>query len=305
MSENFPTVLPERFRQNAFRRGVGRGEKWLRDLPALIGELKADWNLRRVDGPFPNLSYHYVAPCLLADGGEAVLKIGLPEEETDLLTGAEFLRSSDGCGAVRLLRADDERTALLMERVSPGRDLKEVFAGDEPKALSAAIALFQKLPRSLPPKNFSFPSLERWFGDLEKARNTIFPREAVKKARRIFDELCADPDPLYLLHGDLHHENILSAGNGEFLAIDPKGVIGKRGYEAAVFLNNHADWILDAPDHPLQLKAAVERFSKTFEMEPPTLKKWALIQQILAAWWSFEDREENWRSQMERAEIWE
>ena len=40
------------------------------------------------------------------------------------------------------------------------------------------------------------------------------------------------------MHGDLHHDNIVSAQREPWLVIDPKGLVGDPGYETGPFINN-------------------------------------------------------------------
>ena len=108
-----------------------------------------------------------------------------------------------------------------------------------------------------------------------------------------------------LLHGDLHHENILSARRGPFLAIDPKGITGNFGYEMSAFLINHHRWMESDPDVKEKLGAAIDRFAGAFKMPPETIRKWTFAQSVLSAWWTFEENSENWKRELELAEIWD
>ena len=40
------------------------------------------------------------------------------------------------------------------------------------------------------------------------------------------------------LHGDLHHENVLDFGNGDWRAIDPKGLVGEHSFDLVHLLRN-------------------------------------------------------------------
>jgi streptomycin 6-kinase len=57
-------------------------------------------------------------------------------------------------------------------------------------------------------------------------------------AESLFRELIASSESPVLLHGDLHHFNILSARRQPWLAIDPKGVAGEPAYEPGALLRN-------------------------------------------------------------------
>src|SRR5512139_1945461 len=108
--------LPPAFVTNVAGAWPVAGPAFLARLPRLIEECEARWNLR-VLPPFA-LSYNYVAPVILSDDSEGVLKLGVPNPE--LTTEIEALRLYAGRGAVRLIDADPDLGALLMERVRPG-----------------------------------------------------------------------------------------------------------------------------------------------------------------------------------------
>ncbi len=80
MNKNFKSNLPKRFTQNTLALCGEKGLRWLDDLPQIIEEIEKNWSLK-AKKHFSNLSYNYVAPCICANGNEAVLKIGLPEEK--------------------------------------------------------------------------------------------------------------------------------------------------------------------------------------------------------------------------------
>lgn len=293
--------LPEKFTRLMLESHGERGAEWLVELPFIIEEIERDWSLE-TGAPFANLSYHFVAPCVLRNGGEAVLKIGFPEENSPVFNEAATLQIYDGRGAVRFLRINEKRFALLLERINPGKNLKEVFRGREEDSVEIAIKVLQKIIRKSP-ENHNFVFLEKWFAGFERAQNTNFPSEVLKKARTFYEELSAEET--FLIHGDFHHENILSAAREKFLVIDPKGIVGQIGYEISVFLNNHL-WVLK-DDKNLREKVfdAALKFGAAFEIEPQDLKKWAYAQCVLSAWWTFEENGKNWERELAFAEFWE
>lgn len=292
--------LPEKFIQTMTEAHGAKGAEWLAELPEIIAEIEGKWSLK-VGKPFQNLSYHFVAPCVCADRSEAVLKIGFPEENSPVLGEAEMLKLYNGSGAVKFLRIDEKHLALLLEKLNPGKHLKNVFQFDEAKSVVIAIEVLRKIRRK-PPEKHNFIKLEDWFKGFEKALNTNFPAQAVGKARKFYEELSTGES--FLIHGDFHHENILSATREPFLAIDPKGVVGQIGYEISVFLNNHAWWLEDDVRLREKLDDAVLKFSEAFEIEPQTLRKWAYAQDVLSAWWTFEENSENWKPDLVPAVVW-
>jgi len=303
MDENNISNLPQWFVQNALDLYGKAGEQWLNDLPRIIQEISKHWSLE-VGNFFPTLSYNFVAPCVCENGEKAVLKISYPEEISSVLSEARALKFFDGEGAIKVLRMDENFCALLLERATPGEGLRKICRRDDAEANQIAIDIMRRLWRK-PPESHDFPMLESWIKGFEKAENTRFPAQIIKKAQSCFDELLALSKNKFVLHGDLHHENILSATRKPFLAIDPKGIVGDIGYEISVFLNNPRGWVLEQPEARQILRRRVEQFAEAFEIEPLILRKWAFAEAVLSAWWTFEDNGTDWKKWLAYAELWE
>lgn len=294
--------LPERFRQNTIGLHREKGEQWLDDLPRVIQEISENWSLT-IEKPFPNLSYHFVAPCVSSENGaQAVLKIGFNEPHSIVSSEAKMLRHFDGNGAVKLLRFDENRCALLLERLLPGEDLTELCREDDEQATAIAVNVMRKI-WSAPFEPNEFPDLEKWTASFRRAENTDFSRRHFETAQKFFDELI-DSSEKRSLHGDLHHQNILSAEREPYLAIDPKGIVGDIGFEIAVFLNNPRGWILSRPNRKQILDKRIEQFSRAFEIESVELRKWAYAEAVLSAWWTFEGGGADWAKWLACADVW-
>jgi streptomycin 6-kinase len=94
-----------------------------------------------------------------------------------------------------------------------------------------------------------------------------------------------------LLHGDLHHWNVLRAQREPWLVIDPHGVIGEPAYETGALLRNPNDRLLDLPDPPRTLSRRVDILSERLGFDRQRIIGWAMAQAVLSAIWSVEDRE--------------
>ena len=303
MNENFVKTLPVPFVRNTLDLCGDSGEKWLRVLPQIIAELSEKWEIR-VENPFKNLSYNFAAPCIFSGGGEAVLKIALPLNNPEIFNEAAYLMIQNGKGAVKVLNFDAGNRAMLLEKLNPGKHLKEIFAEDKQSAVEIAADLIKKLCREHS-TDAEFVLLETWFGTFFKsAENTEFPQNYLRQTQEIFYKF-SDSSPKFLLHGDLHHENILSTKREPFLAIDPKGIIGEIGFETSAFLNNHMNWLAGDLRLHEKIVKAIAHFSESIEIKPRDLYEWAFAQMVLSIWWTFEDGGQQWREELWRVKIWE
>jgi len=284
--------IPAQFAQTTIDLHGSAGADWLENLPALIADCEKRWGLT-VKRPFPNLSYNFAATAVRADGSEVVLKMGVVNPE--LLTEIEALRLYDGRGIVRLLDADPAQGVLLLERLRPGTPL--VTVDNDEAATAVAAQVMQKLWRPAP-ADHPFPTVEKWAQGMMKLRREFdggtgpFPKKLVETAEYLFADLLPTQAKPILLHGDLHHWNILCAQRAPWLALDPKGVVGEPAYEIGAWLRNPIDRLQTWPDLKRIQARRIDQFVETLGFERERIVGWGIAQAVLSAWWSFED---GWR----------
>ena len=204
------------------------GQSWLNCLPRLVGECADRWGLV-VGKAFPYAYTSLVLPATTADGRDVVLKLRYPDDESE--HEAEALLAWDGSGAVRLLDQDQDRHAMLLERCRPGRYLSTAGAA------AGLDVLIRLLPRLWVSVDNSFTSLsdeaERWVANLPlefEEAGEPFARSILDTAIDALCELSASQGEQVLLHQDLHGNNVLSAAREDWLAIDPKPLLGEREF---------------------------------------------------------------------------
>ena len=279
------------------------GEAWLADLPALLARCARRWSLE-IAPPFPNLSYNYVAPARRADGVELVLKAGPPNPE--MFTEIAALRCYGGRGIVRLLDADTDWGVLLLERLRPGTPLTGV-TDDEAATRIAADVMRQLWQPPLP--DHTFPTTMKWGAGLARLRNTFaggpgpFPADLVAFAESWYAEMAVAADLPVLLHGDLHHDNILRARRQPWLALDPKGVVGEPAYEVGALLRNPLPRLLAYPRPRRVLARRVDLLAEFFSFAREKIVGWGIAQAVLSAWWSYEDHGHGWESAVAVAQL--
>lgn len=275
--------IPAVLQRNARAAWGSEGERWLTDLPRLLADLAGDWNLD-VGEPF-GLSFNWVTAVTCADGTPAVLKLG-PATAGHLRDSAAALDAFDGHGAVRLLDRDDERGALLLERATPGTRAR---GHDE-----AVVEVMRRLHREPPPgcplpalatlRTALVAHLDRFPGD------DPLPRRHVDRANQLFADLDASAERPVVLHGDLHHDNVLAATREPWLAIDPFGIIGDPAFDAGAMLYNPEPQLRDAA--LLQLvPARVELIADRLGLPIERVRAWGFVMAVLSEVWTVEGGE--------------
>jgi streptomycin 6-kinase len=281
--------IPNGLQETVLRVHGTAGQRWLNTLPALIEEWRERWALELSD-PFENLSYNLVIPGRNRDGAEIVLKVGVPCPE--LSTEAAALNLFQGVGAVRLLEQDTTAGVLLLERITPGNPLHELQ--EEREATRTAAMLMRQLWRA-PLAEHSFPSLAIWFNAFERLRHRFgggsgpFPPGLIARAERAFAELDASSDDSRILHGDLHHDNILFSAERGWVAIDPKGIVGDRGYEVGSFMLNQLPAGASASSCTAILSQRLSIFADELQISRQRLALWSFCHAVLSALWDMEE----------------
>jgi streptomycin 6-kinase len=219
---------------------------------------------------------------VLADGEPAMLKIAGHEEER---RGGALMAWWGGVGAARVLAREGE--AILLERFRGPRSLAAMArAGaeedDEATGILCRTALALHAPRADAPPA-SLAPIEAWFRSLWPAAQAHGGTFAV--AARVARDLLDDPRDVVVLHGDLHHDNVLDGGDRGWLAIDPKGVLGERGFEYANLFRNHDAQVALAPDRLARRTAIVAEEAR---LDRERLLAWILAYAGLGAAWSVE-----------------
>jgi len=210
-----------------------------------------------------------------------VLKVNFPEPESE--HEADALASWNGAGAVRLLRRDDERRALLVERCVPGTSLWQV---DEDEATPIAAGVLEQLWSTAPPA-----ALRRL--DDEAARWARELPLTWEEAGRPFEqglldeavEFLRSPSPresAVALHQDLHGGNILRSQRG-WLAIDPKPLAGERAFDVASLLRDRR---FDLSRDPAgRMRQRLDFFTDRLDLDGERVRGWGIAHALA---WGFE-----------------
>ncbi len=266
------------------------GQIWLTRLPRMLDELSERWQLTL--HPSFKLSYNYVAPATRTDGTTAVFKIGYPDPE--LLTEMEALRLYNGRFACQLLDSDTEQYAMLLEHIQLGQPLWSLADDEAETAIAAQV--MQQLWQPISPEDHPiFPNLERRTRALLSLPDYFedgfgpFPRRLVETAVSLRAELLAENIQPILLHGDFHHENVLTAQRKLWLALDPKGVIGDPAYDAGAYLYNPIAENVAAQN---LVARRIDQFSEALSIDRQRLIAWGIVQAVLSAVWSYQDHDE-------------
>lgn len=222
--------------------------------------------------------------CKAEKWGNAVLKIGAPAPETQNELNA--LLAYNGAPFCKVYEQDAAGGLLLLERIQPGTVLRQVPVFKQRAEIFAG--LYKGLHKAVNPGE-GYPLYTGWVSRITRYMERKEGFSALAACMRRAEGYCMEISGQYnrhmLLHGDLHHDNILKNSEGGYTIIDPKGVAGDPIFDVARFLLNEAD----TPDaENVCLREKIEVFSKLLGLPLPVLKKCYFIEAAMATCWEVE-----------------
>ncbi|WP_374054228.1 aminoglycoside phosphotransferase family protein [Rossellomorea sp. FM04394] len=268
------------------------GAGWLSNVEELLLSLKNRFHLTYGE-PY-SLSYNFVVPVQIGNERDAVLKVGYPNN--DFSNEFHALRDFQGKGMVEVIDFHKEEGWILLERLIPGTPLHSVM--DEVEVLHVFSRVAERLWHR-PVSSHPYPTVHSWSEGIGRLRERFkggsgpIPEELVLKAEDLFPELLGTSTDLFLLHGDLHHGNILYSESSGWTAIDPKGLIGEREYDCIQFmLNEWKKW-----EVPLELlRYRTRTIACLLSLSYGRLIRYGFCHSILSASWSVEDGWGGWKT---------
>lgn len=268
------------------------GKAWLESLETLKLTYLNKWKLQS-EGPVENLSYNYVLKVIDDKGKKAILKLGIPNY--DFGNEVRTLQAYNGEGCAKIIKEDAENGAMLLERLLPGTMLIEV---EEKLAVVYFAKVWTTIRRPVK-KGADHPSIKHWMKALNRYQQKHLmnegpiPTEFIRFAQACFDEITSSSNGSELLHGDLHHENILYSDTHGWIAIDPKGVVGDPYFDVVSFLTNQ---LFNKTNPKFLLKQRVKLLCEEMHLDEKRLLKAAIAMSTLYACWGIEDHDPDWKN---------
>ncbi len=260
------------------------------DAISKLNEAKQQWHLVD-DGEILTTQSSLLQP-VLYKGTKAMLKIALHAEE---LRGAKLMTCWNGNAAAKVLQAKER--VLLMERATGKKSLRQmVLSGVEDEANRIICSVAAKLHRANCKKIAELTPLKMWFSDLAAAHakyGGVFGR-----CWDIADHLLNNQQDIVALHGDIHYDNILDSGGGEWIAIDPKALIGERTFD---FANLFCNPTAEIAASETRMKKQVPLVAHEAGVHAQRLLQWIVAWSGLSATWIL-NKGDNARTQIIVAE---
>ena len=266
------------------------GKQWLDSLPEITAKIANEHSLSGLT-PVNNMTFNYVASGYQNDK-PIILKIGM---NSKALTKESSCLKAFAKHAVAKVIADDTNM-IIMQRAVPGSTLKDHFPDNDIYATKILCASIKELHKASIPESHNFYHLSELFKTLDQKLD--IPDEILTKAKHLRDDLLKSTTKEVLLHGDLHHDNILkngdrpvdrSFGASGWLVIDPKGFIGDPAFEPAAYLCNPIPELLQENQPREIIENRINICSAELDIDSRRIADWLYAKSVLCCAWSLED----------------
>ena len=200
----------------------------------IVEKYKKQWELTEIEFQSELSNNNLIFYAVSKRYGKVIFKIRIDNGYDNEILALKLFQGKNFC---KLYEYSIEDEAYIMERIMPAHTLYEGAPRNE--RIQIAAEIFKKLHKNDLPVG-TFPTYTEWFKEGKEGTKN---REDCKdmypyldSAEQMLADICKKYSRNLLLHGDLHHENILQNEHGGYTVIDPKGVIGDPVFDLSRFM---------------------------------------------------------------------
>jgi streptomycin 6-kinase len=218
------------------------------------------------------------------DNRPVVLKV-IRRENSEEWQSGRVLEAFGGAGVIRPIVHCPG--AVLLPRLVPGSELVSLSLADRDDEATEIIASLLRRMSDSPvdvPDSRCVDQMLPEFATFRDAGRDFIPLSHVERAEELFSQLCAAQRNVRLLHGDLHHYNVLFDEAAGWVAIDPWGVRGEIEFEIGAALRNPVG-LPNLLGDPAVVARRLKIYERALGLDADRALKWAFATTILAILW--------------------
>jgi streptomycin 6-kinase len=275
--------VPEAVLQKAMARGP-EGRLWLERLGCLIRALERDWGVS-IGSTLSGGSESYVAAARTESGEDAVVKIEMPPYGS-FANEVRTLIAAGGRGYVRLLDHDQERRAMLQERLGPSLRASGLSVSAQIEILCATLGRAWNVPAPAGLPSGAEKALRHsgFIAATWEELNRPCSRYVVERALAFAEirESGFDPGASVLVHGDAHSANALrdpKYASERFKLVDPDGLLAEPAYDLAIPMREWSRELLDGDVKRLG-RDRCAYLSRLTGVDPRAIWEWGFIERV-------------------------
>ncbi|MDR3689181.1 MAG: aminoglycoside phosphotransferase family protein [Fimbriimonas sp.] len=249
-------------------------------------KLERRWGLTDVNWK-DGVSTARVATCL-SPSGPAFLKLSCYADTVQ--SEERALRHFGDKICPRVLQASFEDEAILLERIDVQYDLSAIYPNVEAE-VEVWASFFESIVENTAPSN-GFRTLGDYalvFANVLELSDSADVRNVLALADRWKPILMDEPASHRLLHGDLHHFNLLYDCGGKWRMVDPHGVFGHPYYEVGAFMRNPMPAFYRQGDLPTAAMNRLDRLADHLSASPRTLARYGFFGVAFSIAWDLDE----------------
>lgn len=228
------------------------------------------------------------------DFGPVILKVN--QHKSQLESEYRMLAQLAGSHSCKVYAFDESAGFLLEERIFPGTVLRREAS------LEKRIQMFLQVFREIHMPADSGPTYLNWLENIcEYCAQHHVAENMAAQAHSFCAEMFEKYPDRVLLHGDLHHDNLLLRTDGNYAMVDPKGVVGPAIMDLPRFILNEPDTAHVCPDRE-HIEEVIRLLGEQSGYPAADITKLFYMETVLENIWCVENGEEMNRREIELAE---
>ena len=269
------------------RRAVSEGEPglaWLASLDDTLASLEHDWNVA-IGPAHPGGTAAFVAEATAGNGDVFMVKVSTPGTYAGRYE-ADALRLAEGKGYVRLVRHDEARRAMLLEKLGDRLDSLALPYQQQIDIMCATLLqAWMPVPRygvwttgAEKANSLAAGLLRMWHGSSQPCDQKVLDTALMYCQDRA---AAYHPEAAVLAHGDPHPANILAAPDAitGFKFIDPDGLAIEPAYDLGVLLRAWHEGIEGRHAHDIARSHARHLTTRT-QVPAEAIWQWGYIERV-------------------------
>jgi len=252
---------------------------WLSSLPTVIEALCTKWQIELE----PLIADTWITVVLFGTSpvlGPVVIKSS--PNAVDVVAQARAFEIGAGHNVPCLYDLDLEHGTMVMERIVPGTELRYVEMDDDVSTRIGAETLrtfwrpVLDVDGLIPQRRVLQPLFD-WTPQPE-----LLDTGLVAQAQQLAAALMEQSTQTCLVHGDFHHWNVLQRTSGEWVIIDPIGIVGDPASDIARWMHNPPE-IAVREDFLDVAARRISIWADVTGIDADALASWALVGNVLNA----------------------
>lgn len=231
--------LPEKFKENVVNRYGKKGEEWLKNINVIINKYIKKFNLYDVKLA-GNLSINVVLYATSKKWGDIILKVLAPTIIS--VNEINYMMMSSNKFFAKCYYYNLEDKVMVLEKLTPGYPLSDI--NNQNERINIFCYIMNNITNDLiPKKEFKMLDdiLKERFNLALNNKEYVYISDMINKAIKMHQEINSMNLPKYVLHDDLHHNNILKSKN-DWKVIDPHGIVGEKVFETSQFIRSELSY---------------------------------------------------------------